>query len=525
MSYVFFNGKILTMDKNNPEVESVLVENDKVVFCGSKRLNAGFSDENSTKIDLKGKLLLPGFVDTHTHFYELAKRKIMIDLSECKSVADIERVLADFAQNTHPDLNWIGGSGWDLNIYPDSENLNKNLLDKYFPSIPVSIESKDFHSKLCNSEALKRAKIDKNTPDPKNGKIGRFKNGEPNGFTYEQAWNLIDKVVPPIDKNLQKKVVNDTIREMYRFGLVGIHSMENSDKFDLYKELISDGTLFRFYWHFPYDDLEKMISKGVKSYQTGDEWLKYCGVKIFMDGSLGSKTAYMYKNYPDDNENYGFVAMNEDKLVDVISYANKNGIATTIHAIGDKCNSIVINAYSRVAKSCKNKLMNRIEHLQSVLEEDIDKIPDNIFCGLQPVHIKGDIPNIKKIWKNNSGKVYAFKTLLNKGIKFGFGSDAPVETINPFEGIYAALERKYQNKKENESWKPNEKLDIYDILKAYTIDAALGSQSQNFRGSIEKNKLADLIIIDDFTESENEKWLDNHSYFTMINGKIVYSEL
>ncbi len=525
MSYVFFNGKILTMDETNPQVESVFVKENKIAYCGSKRLNSGFLDPNSIKIDLKGKLLLPGFVDTHTHFYELAKRKIMIDLSECNSVSEIEIVLEKFSKQKHPDLNWIGGSGWDLNIYPDSQKLDKTLLDKYFPEVPVSIESKDFHSKLCNSKALEKANITSETKNPKNGRIGRFASGEPNGFTYEQAWNLIDQVIPPLKKKLQKKIVKDTISEMYRFGLIGVHSMENSDKFSLYKELINDGTIFRFYWHFPSDDLDLMIKKGIHSYKSGDEFLKYCGMKIFMDGSLGSKTAYMFNSYPNDSENYGFSAMNENELFDLISFAYKHNITTTIHAIGDRCNSLVVNAYHRHYQTTKTDMPYRIEHLQSIRLEDIDKIPPNVYCGLQPVHLKGDIPNIEKIWKNNLGKVYAFKTLSEKNIKFGFGSDAPVETINPFEGIYSALERKYQNNPENESWTPEEKLDIYQILKAYTIDAAYGSQSHNIRGSIEKNKLADLIIIDDFTEAENEKWLDNHSYLTMINGEIVFSEL
>ena len=525
MAYIFFNGKILTMDDKNPIVESVYVNGNQIEYCGSLESNPGIKNSATIKIDLKGKLMLPGFVDTHTHFYELAKRKIMIDLSKCKSVSDIELVLKDFAKNKHPEMNWIGGSGWDLNIYPDSERLDKHILDKYFPDIPVSLESKDFHSKLCNSKALEMANINSKTKNPKNGKIGKFKSGEPNGFTYEQAWNLIDRVVPPINIDLQKKIVKDTIHDMYKLGLVGIHSMENSEKFNLYKGLINEGTLFRFYWHFPADELEAMIKKGIKSYKSGSEFLKYCGMKIFMDGSLGSKTAFMFNPYPDNPSNYGFISMNDAELYDLIYYAYQHDISTTIHAIGDKCNSIVVNAYKKIYDHTKSEMLYRIEHLQSIRYEDILKIPPNVFCGLQPVHIKGDIHNIGTIWKNNSGKVYAFNTLSKQNIKFGFGSDAPVETINPFEGIYSALERKYQNNPDNESWTPNEKLDILRILKAYTIDAAYGSQSHHVRGSIEKNKLADLIIIDNFIGKDNSKWLTNHAYFTMINGEVVYSEL
>jgi predicted amidohydrolase YtcJ len=525
MPYVFFNGNIQTMEDKNPKVESIFVNENKIVFCGSKRRNPGFFDNKSIKIDLKGKLLLPGFIDTHTHFYELAKKKIMIDLTYCRSVSDIEKVLKHFSKNTNPDLEWIGGSGWDLNIYPDAQNLNKHILDKYFPDIPISLESKDFHSKLCNSKALEIAKINRNTKNPKNGRIGKFNNGEPNGFTYEQAWSLIDKVVPPININLRKKIVIDTIQDMYKVGIIGVHSMEDSDKFHLYKELIDEGILFRFYWHFPTEDLNLMIKNGIKSYESGNEFLKYCGMKIFMDGSLGSKTALMFRHYPNEPDNFGFSAMNEEELFNLISFADKHGISSTIHAIGDKCNSIVIGAYNKLFRLGLNDRMHRIEHLQSLRLEDLKKIPSNVYCAFQPVHLKGDIPNIEKIWKNNLGEVYAFKTAKINKIKFGFGSDAPVETINPFEGIYAALERKFENNPKNESWHPNEKLDIISILKAYTIDAAFGSQSHEIRGSIEEGKLADLIIIDDYINESNEKWLTNHSYFTMINGKIVYSEI
>ncbi len=481
MSYLFFGGKIMRPEQRT--YEALLVNEDRIQNIGTYRDLNALTDSKTVKIDLKGKILLPGFIDTHTHFYEYAKKKYQIDLSPAKSVRDIEIILHSFKNNLKGTMNWIGGSGWNKNIYPDAELLNKQLLDKYFPDIPVALESKDFHSKLCNSAALAKACIDAKTPDPAGGKIGRFSNGEPDGFTYEKAWELIDKVAVPLSSEMQEKAVKAGVEDAWRFGLTGIHCMENKHKWNLYKKVNSQNKIMRFYWHFPSDDLDEMLEAGIKSY-TGDDWLKICGMKIFMDGSLGSQSAYMYEPYPGTDSN-GMVIYSEDTLYQMVFKAARAGISSSIHAIGDKCVNLVIRVLDRVNKETGTKLPHRIEHLQCIQPSDYPMLKDNeILCALQPVHIGWDVNTIKKYWSRVENQTYPFRDLLKLGIKPGFGSDAPVETLNPFIGIYAALERRIENNPLKDQWTPNQCLKLNESLKGYTIWAAGLSLSEQTLGSL-----------------------------------------
>ncbi len=224
MEYIFTNGTILTMtDEENPE--AVYVKNDTIQFVGLYDICVSLASDTVEVIDLKGRVLLPGFIDTHTHFFEYAKTFFAVDLNPAQSVEDVRKILIDYRAKMSDEIEWVGGSGWNKNIYPDLTGFNKTLLDEIFPDIPVSIESKDFHTKICNSLALERAGIDRNTPDPDGGKIGRFDDGEPDGFTYEKAWDLIDSVKPSYSKELMKKAVNKAVQQCYKYGLTGVHVM------------------------------------------------------------------------------------------------------------------------------------------------------------------------------------------------------------------------------------------------------------------------------------------------------------
>ena len=256
MRKLFINGKVYTMNSSDTIAEAVLINEEKIEKVGSKADILDYLQknniENYEEINLQGKVLLPGMIDTHTHFFEVAKTKIAIDLSSAKSLVDVKEILLKFRSNMPSNLKWVGGSGWNKNIYPTLEGFDKYFLDEIFPDIPVALESKDFHSKWCNSLALTKAGITKATLDPVGGVIGRFENGEPNGFTHEKAWELIDKVVPPYPLELALKAINLTIKDCYSMGLTGVHVMEAEDRFEYYRQVIESGTKFRFCWHFPH---------------------------------------------------------------------------------------------------------------------------------------------------------------------------------------------------------------------------------------------------------------------------------
>ncbi len=520
---LFIHARIYDPLRGFLHADSLLVEGNCIIAIGAYNEISHLISSQVEKIDLKEKILLPAFIDTHTHFFELARKKVAVDLEPATNLAEVEQILLRFRENLTEKLDWVRGSGWNTNIYPDTRLMDRYFLDRIFPDMPVSFESKDFHSKWCNSLALKIADIDSNTPDPPGALIHHFADGTPNGLLSEKAWELIDRVIPPMSRREMKRVTKLAIEDAWRFGLAEVHSMENNSIFSLYDELNDEHIPFRFCWHFPSEYLNEMIKSDTRSY-TGTDTLKIGGMKIFMDGSLGSQTAYMYDSYPNQNDYFGNIVLSAEELIQLVEKGLEYGIYSSIHAIGDHCVHEVIDVIDSVNQRHGIGL-HRIEHLQCIRNEDIPKLIKNkIYCAMQPIHMRTDIPLIEKHWNEDAkNSTYTFNTLINNGLEPGFGSDTPVDTMNPFKGIYSALERKHLNDPKQVSWHPQEKITISTALKAYTTWAARASQSQDKRGRIALGMLADLIVIDDFTKEPNEFWLQCESYLTMVDGKVVYS--
>jgi predicted amidohydrolase YtcJ len=517
---LFTNAKIYDPIQAFLPADSLLVEGNHIGAIGYRK---DLLSSQVKEIDLKGKVLLPAFIDTHTHFLELARKKVAVDLEPANSLAEVKQILSRFRENWIEKPEWVRGSGWNINIYPDAQPMDRYFLDKIFPDVPASFESKDFHSKWCNSLALKIADIGSDTPDPPGGTIKHFPDGTPNGMLSEKAWDLIDSAVPPLSRQETLRVAKLTIEDAWRFGFSEIHSMEGKAVFSVFNELADEGIPIRFCWHFPSEILDEMIDSGVRSY-TGTDTLKIGGMKIFMDGSLGSQTAYMYDAYPNRPSYFGNMIISADELEKLVERGVMNGIYSSIHAIGDRCLHEVIEVLDKVNQR-HGIGKHRIEHLQCIRKEDIPKLIKNkIYCAMQPVHMRTDIPLVEKYWSPDAQRgAYAFATLINQGLEPGFSSDAPVETMNPFQCIYSVLERKHLNDPHNPSWHPSEKIDVTTAIKAYTTWAARASQSQDKRGRIVVGMLADLLVLDDFTKEDNTFWLQCQSHLTMVNGRITYS--
>ena len=523
MNILLFNGKIFTQDEKNPLANSLYIEGNKIKKVGNFAEIKTDIKPQTEKINLNGKVVLPGFIDTHTHFIKYALSKENIDFSNAKNLAEVEQKLIDYRKKNRSKSDWIIGFGWNKNLWNETKNFNKYFLDKIFPHNPVYLSSKDGHTFLCNSKALKIAGISKDTKSSEGCEIGFFKDGSPNGFLYENAWKLIHKVRKKLPFEKQKKLLKSAISEAHSLGLTGIHNMGNENADKLFSSLQNENELkLRICWHFPLELLDEMIENGVKSY-SGDEWIKIGGVKLFIDGSIGSQSAYMFHQYT-DSKNYGYLVRSEEGFYKIVEKATRSGIATSTHAIGDRGVNIVINSIEKVNKLLGEKLFHRIEHLQCVTSEDQKRVAkEGIYCAMQPIHISLDVKISEKYLGKYAKNSYPFRSLLNYGAKIGFGSDVPIENHNPFLGIYSALERKYQNNPDNQSWISEQKISVEEAIKSYTIFAALGSQSSDKIGSICSGKLADIIIIDDFTNEDNSFWLNAKPYVTIVDGEIVFS--
>ncbi len=519
----FHGGKILTMEPDAKPVESVLVHGGAIEAVGDKIDVERKITGKCEKIDLKGRVLMPAMIDTHTHFYNVVRMKFDVDLDSARSLDEVEAILKSWREAHDPLPEWIGGSGWDRNIYPSLEGFDRGMLDRLFPDTPVTLKSKDLHSLWCNTLALRAAGIERGTPDPPGGRIERDASGEPNGFLSEKAWKLIEQVRPDYDHDTMLEAADETIREMWKLGLSGVNFMDSQKAGQFFRSCVERGYKFRFFWHFPYAITDEMIEKGIRSY-TGDEWFKICGQKLFFDGSIGSQTAKMYRSYPGGGR--GVYIVEPDELDELVAKAAKHGIASSIHAIGDEAVHRVIQALLKAKRSFDSGLFHRIEHLQCIERSDIPLLKESgVYCAMQPVHIKMDAGTTDHYWGEAAKNAYLFRTLLDNGIPIGFGSDAPVESINPFECVYAALQRKFRNDPKNPSWYPEERITVKEALRAFTIDAARGSCSEKALGSIKPGKRADLIVLDDFSKKPDEFWLDARSRMTVIDGGIVHCDI
>lgn len=519
MNYILYNANI----HHNPKADAILVVNDSIFHIGSRTECQNLASNPTQEIDVRQKYILPAFTDAHTHFVELSKSRILVNLKECKSIADIEHELSQYRKKLSWDAEWILGGGWNRNVLDDPQHLNKHLLDKIFPDIPVALFSRDYHAKLLNSKALAIAGWDSQTKDPPGGQFERMPDGSLSGVLFETATEMIDKYTTAPPAQIIVNGIKDTVESIYELGLIGFHSMESHASASLLQEAQNQGALFRLCWHFQANELDMMIDSERKSYE-GDENFKIGGLKLFGDGSLGSRTAAMFDTYPND-QSRGILRYEDEELYHQMEKAAKAGLASTIHAIGDRCVRQIIDATLRLQKNSRFKdLFHRIEHVQSIRLSDIaDLKKSGLFASLQPVHIANDIPMIHKSWHHIEEEAYAFKSLIDAGVPYAFGSDAPIETINPFHGIYSALQRRLNVNPELESLNTAESISVEQAIEGYTSGAAAASGSEMIRGKIAKGYLADLIVVEDYRHLPDEYWIEARSLLTMIGGTIVHS--
>ncbi len=519
MDLVLVNAKFLNLATGLYEQgKSILITGEYIRHIGQMSECIALAKTTPEILDLRGKIIVPAFVDTHTHFVEYAKRKIMVDLSACERVESVLAVLQSYRSNQISLPPWILGGGWDKNKLDQPDALNKELVDKVFPDIPVALWSKDYHGKLCNSMALKLAGIDSSTPDPAGGKIVRDGAGVPTGLLYEAAAELLEHHIVQPDRDLIKQAVLAAVSDARRFGLVGVHTMEGAASWSVLEELRHEGLNFRFTWHFQLDELNFMLENGIRSY-SGDEWLKIGGLKIFADGALGSQTAAMFNPYT-GTSNCGILRYTDDALWRIGEQAAARGIALTIHGIGDRA----VNQILRLFKDLQAYpgLLHRIEHAQCVRREDLTLLRDSgAACALQPVHLANDVDMIENHWQGVRGQAYNFADLLRYSSALGFGSDAPIESLNPCLGIYSAIARKPKLDSNQPGWRLDQSLGLTQALDAYTLGAAKLSQSSHIRGKIETNYYADLIVFEDYLEQEQEYWLEASPELVICAGEIV----
>lgn len=497
---LFFGGPIRTMTVERPVVEALGVVGDRIVAAGSRSeveaVLGGFPGRRPRPVDLDGALLLPGFVDCHTHLGGFALRMNFVDLDGAASLEEALARVRDFAARVGPG-RWVRGGGWNKNLWPGGRFPSRLDLDRVVPSSPVALSSKDGHSWWLNTEALRRAGIGRDTPDPPGGEIERDASGEPTGILKETAGGLVTAALEQPSTEEYAALMGRAMAAANEKGLVGIHDMEGRESLRAFQALLAAGGLaLRVWMYLPGELLPSLGDLGLES-GFGGPWLRIAGVKAFLDGALGSQTADMLEPYVGSGAR-GIETMTTEAFTDLVGRASAARLAVAVHAIGDRANRKALDAFEAHAATWRKAgLRHRIEHVQLLHPDDLPRLGRlGVVASMQPIHAPSDRDMADRYWGPDRVRTaYAWRSLVRTGARLAFGSDVPVESCDPLKGLYAAVTRRHPDEPGREPWHAEEALTPYEAVKAYTVGAAWAVGAEAERGTLEPGKLADLVIL------------------------------
>ncbi len=532
---VILNGKVLTIDKVKPAAEAIAMKGEIIIAVGSTAEISGYVKEGITKvIDAGGRLVIPGFNDAHVHFGPLDPDYIELRYTTDPTVFT-EKVRAQVEKSTPGQL--IRGGHWEHEMFTDKKWPSKDLIDKVSPENPVLLSRADGHSVLVNSYVLKASGITKNTPDPFGGEIQKDPvTGEPTGIIKENAMDLIRTG----EKNTERTADQETERiwQGYLLALkdareLGVTSIQipGSADFEAYEKLQNEGQLTsRIDIGEPLTGDTVILNKyllRIKKYPKEGNWIRFGYLKAFIDGTIGSGTALMFEPFADNPATSGLAMMPYEDFERMVVAADKYGFQIGVHAIGDKGNNWTLNAYEKaMSVNGKRDSRHRDEHTQTLLLTDIPRFSKlGAIASMQPTHCISDKKFYeKRIGSERSKGAYAWKSLAESGANMAFGTDYPVEPLNPMEGLYASVTRKDRLGEEGEGWFPDEKISMEKAIEYYTLGAAYAQFMEERKGMIKQGYLADIVITDKdlLTIPENEIMKTKVDY-TITGGKIVYS--
>ncbi len=521
---IFHNAIIFSPD--HPGATALVVDHGHFIALGEdKDILSGFSKADQI-IDLQGRTIWPGLTDAHLHLLQLSETMSMIDCETDTLDQCLDRI-RETAQSLAPNA-WVRGHGWNQNQWQTGFG-NAEMLDAITGGKPAYLTAKSLHAAWANSSALSLAGIEDDTPDPPGGIIQRDPSGKATGILFEaEAMALVESIIDPpsLSENCQK--LRALIQKLWAFGLVGGHDFDGFGCWKALQVINQDGDLpFRVRKHIPFDNMAEFIGAGLRT-DFGSDFLHIGGVKLFADGALGPQTAAMRQPYENSSE-YGKLLLTSDEIFEIGQFAVNNGIALAIHAIGDQANHQVLNAYQQLrAYETKHQLphlKHRIEHVQIIDPIDMPRLAQlEIIASVQPVHAPSDMKMADKYLGDRAKYAYAYRDITDSGATVILGSDAPVEPVNPFQGIHAAVTRqKLDGSPGPEGWQPQQRLTLTEALMGFSQTPAQTTGRGVKMGKIATGAYADFIILDEdpFTINPNEL-AHVKPAATFINGQCVF---
>lgn len=557
ISLLLYNGKVFTADENYSTAEAVAVDGEKIVAVGtSNDLRAKY--QAAKEIDLGGKLVTPGFNDAHVHFLRGALALLSVTLTDTKSLAEAQKIIGETVKTTKPG-EWIIGRGWDHTIWKQNFPSKKDL-DQIAPNNPVYLVRVDGHVAWANSAALRLAKIDKTTKNPEGGEIERDAGGEATGILKETAQGLVSGLIAQPNQAQMQKGLELALDMARKYGITSVQDNSGYETTKLYREFLRQNklTVRVAEWQDFENSVDELKRQRAEFATFNDDKnrLKLTALKGYVDGTLGSKTASMLAPYSDDVGNSGIPRRPAEELTKMIVERDAAGFQIALHAIGDRANRMALDGFAKAVEN-ENKnginaqnekrakvafektrtiidyiyrnhnLRHRIEHAQVVNPNDFKRFEElGVVASMQPSHAISD-----KRWAGERlGEyrvlgAYAWHLMKSYNVHVPFGTDFPVESINPYNTLYAAVSRQDAEGMPIGGWQPQEKLTMAEAIRCHTYEAAYAEFAENVKGEIKPGMLADLVVQSkDLLTIAPKEILTTEPIYTIFNGKIIYEK-
>jgi predicted amidohydrolase YtcJ len=542
VSILLYNGQIFTADEKYSMAEAVVIEGEKILAVGaSTDLRARYAA--AREIDLRGRLVTPGFNDAHAHFLRGALALLNVDLTGTKTLAEAKAKIAEKVKTVRPG-EWVTGRGWDHTLW-GGKFPSKTDLDAVAANNPVYLVRVDGHVGWANSAALKLAGIDKNTPNPNGGEIERDPSGEATGILKETAQGLVGRFVPPPSPEQQIRGLEMALEMARKYGITSVHDISGYETTKLYRQFLQQDKLtVRVTEMQNFEDSVETLKKQrdeFASFKDNPARLKLGALKGYVDGTLGSKTAAMLAPFSDDPQNSGIPRRSPEELTRMIVERDKAGFQIALHAIGDRANRMALDGFAeaygkgttldssntaiiRVSVPAKR---HRIEHAQVVNPSDFKRFAElGIIASMQPTHAISD-----KRWADSRlGEyrvlgAYSWHLMRSYGIHLPLGTDFPVESINPYQTLYAAVSRQDLEGSPPGGWQPQEKLTIEQAIRCHTYESAYAEFAEKEKGEIRTGMYADLVVhARDLLTIPHKEIMQTEPVLTIFNGRVIYEK-
>ena len=531
MRTILHSGKIY--QEKGKFCEALLIEDGIIIKTGTSEQILKLYEDDTDIIDLMDSTVVPGFNDSHLHFYYHGVTMASVNVYGCTSIEEVIEMGKDFLRRHPNHTGYLWGRGWNQNQFSDEKRmLTKDDLDKISTLIPIVLGRACGHVAVCNSKALELANIENAFP-VEGGEILVGSDGKPNGLFAENAIELLDVLKPRLTVEAVERQIEQIAKIANSYGITSVSTNdlhigdENSKIIEqAYINYTSNNPTVRINHQICYNSPQIFRARVSDGLPVQHDFLRYGPLKIFTDGSLGARTALLRNVYADDPSTHGIACMAPQQIDDYVQIASEHGIQVVAHAIGDQAMVNVLDAYQKVSEFGK-ALRHGIIHCQITDHDILNRMKNlDVLALVQPIFLHADLHIVEeRVGKELASSSYAFNTMENMGIHVSYGSDAPVENFNVFEGIHCAVNRQDLLGYPQAGFYPEEKVDVSTAVDNYTTEGSYASFEEHKKGRLIAGQFADLVILsDDIFSIGSHEIKDVYALKTMVNGEFVFSK-